>query len=68
MFLVVFVVLILFLYVLDKILVDERRLELSERFGGPKRWPIFGNVGLFLGVGTDGNFKLIGSFIQFFNP
>lgn len=46
--------LVLFIYILDKILLDPRLLELGEKFNGPKRWPIVGNALMFIGVGPSG--------------
>ena len=46
--------LIAFIFVLDKILVDTRQLELAEKFNGPKRYPIIGTAYSYFGLKPDG--------------
>jgi hypothetical protein len=46
--------LILFIYFLDKLLLDARLFELGEKFNGPRRLPIIGNAHTFFGVGPSG--------------
>lgn len=48
---------VLFIYILDKLLINPRLLELGEKFNGPKRWPIVGNALSFAGVGPNGEIK-----------
>ena len=44
------VLLILFIYVLDKLLIDPRLLELGEQFYGARRLPLIGCIYTFIGV------------------
>lgn len=54
MWLIYIALLIFFVYILDKALLDKRLLELGEKFNGPKRYPLIGNAHCFFGVGPKG--------------
>ena len=47
--------LVLFIFFLDDFLLDKRQYELSEKFNGPKRWPLIGNINLFINISPKGN-------------
>lgn len=42
---------ILLVYILDELWIDKRLLELSNKFNGPRRWPLVGNALSLLWVG-----------------
>lgn len=50
--------LVLFIYLLDQFLLDKRKLELGEKFNGPRRLPIVGNAFAFIGIGPKGERSL----------
>ena len=59
MWFVYIALLIAFIYILDKILVDPRTLELAEKFNGPKRYPIIGTAYSYFGLKPDGERKCV---------
>lgn len=64
MWLVYIVLLIAFIFILDKLLVDPRLLELAEKFNGPKRYPIIGTAYSYFGLKPDGEIKCVDGLSQ----
>jgi hypothetical protein len=66
MWLIYVALLIVFIFVLDRALLDKRLFELAEQFNGPLRLPLIGTAYAFFGVGPKGENYLRNSPIRLF--
>lgn len=54
MWLIYVAILVFCIFLFDQWMIDERILELAEKFNGPRRWPVIGNISYFVGVKPEG--------------
>lgn len=55
MWLLYIAIFVFLIYLIDYLMYDQRKLELTKKFNGPRRYPIVGNAFSFFGLNVKGD-------------